>query len=55
MTAVRRIQLGERDAMEGGVHCPECGSYTSFGDILATRRCSGINCDVTMRMELLVE
>ncbi|MFB6155944.1 MAG: hypothetical protein ABEJ22_08610 [Haloferacaceae archaeon] len=58
MAGVRRIRLGEQHAMEGGVHCPECGSYTSFGDVLATARCSGYereSCDVAMRLELLVE
>ena len=57
MERVRRIQLGERHAMEGGVHCPECGSYTSFGDVLATGRCSGVgdDCRASMRIELVVE
>jgi hypothetical protein len=55
MSGTRRLRLSERDGMEGGVRCPECGSYTSFGDVLATGRCSGRRhdgCDVTLDLEL---
>jgi hypothetical protein len=44
--------------MEGGVRCPGCGSYTSFGDVLATGRCSGRRhdeCDARLELELILK
>jgi len=43
--------------MEGGVRCPRCGRYTSFGDIIATGACSGVvrdDCDATLSLDLVV-
>lgn len=57
MTHERRVRLNERDSMEGGVCCPSCGSYTSFGDIIATGRCSGAwraGCDAALAIDLVV-
>ena len=58
MGGVRRLRLTERDGMEGGVRCPGCGSYTSFGDVLATGRCSGRRhegCDARLELELILK
>jgi hypothetical protein len=58
MTDRHRIRLSERDAMEGGVRCPNCGSYTSFVDILATERCRGASaaaCGTRLSLDLVVE
>lgn len=58
MEGVRRLRLSERDAMEGGVRCPDCGSDTSFGDVLATGRCRGRRnerCEVTLELELILQ
>jgi hypothetical protein len=53
----RRIRLSEGDAMERGVRCPNCGSYTSFTDILATGHCRGVrtsSCETRLRLDLVV-
>jgi hypothetical protein len=58
MSHRRRIRLSERDAMEGGIRCPNCGSYTSFVDILATERCRGVlsgDCEIQLSLDLVVE
>ncbi|WP_380681405.1 hypothetical protein [Salinigranum sp. GCM10025319] len=58
MSHRRRIRLSERDAMEGGIRCPNCGSYTSFVDILATERCRGVlsgECELRLSLDLVVE
>jgi hypothetical protein len=46
--------------MEGGVQCPKCGSYTSFGDIVAAGGCGGGewrggDCDASLSLDLVVE
>jgi adenine-specific DNA methylase len=54
----RRIRLSEDDAMERGVRCPNCGSYTSFADIIATgwcRRARGGDCETRLGLDLVVE
>lgn len=55
----RRIRLTERDGMEGGINCPQCGTYTSFGDIIATGRCrrawEGGGCEARLAIDLVVE
>ncbi|AUV83527.1 hypothetical protein C2R22_19320 [Salinigranum rubrum] len=54
----RRIRLSEDDAMERGVRCPNCGSYTSFTDIVATGRCRGAwrgDCTIRLGLDLIVE
>jgi hypothetical protein len=54
----RRIRLSEGDAMEQGVRCPSCGSYTSFADILATGQCRGVwadDCETELALDLVVE
>ena len=43
--------------MERGVRCPNCGSYTSFTDILATGHCRGVrtsSCETRLRLDLVV-
>lgn len=58
MSSARRIRLQERDSIEGGVRCPACGSYTSFGDVVATGRCSGAwfrGCEATLALDLVFE
>lgn len=43
--------------MERGVRCPNCGSYTSFADILATERCRGVqtgDCGTRLWLDLVV-
>jgi hypothetical protein len=54
----RRIRLSEDDAMEQGVRCPSCGSYTSFSDIVATGQCRGGwrgDCSTALSLDLIVE
>jgi hypothetical protein len=54
----RRIRLSEDDAMERGVRCPNCGTYTSFTDILATNRCRGVRsseCETHLWLDLVVD
>jgi hypothetical protein len=54
----RRIRLSEDDAMERGVRCPNCGSYTSFGDIVTTGRCRGSwrgDCTTELRLDLIIK
>ena len=44
--------------MEGGVRCPNCGSYTSFSDIIATGHCRGIRradpCETALAIDLVI-
>lgn len=47
--------MTETDAMERGVHCPECGSHTSFGGVVTTGQCAGRGCETTLALELVVE
>ncbi|MFB6129550.1 MAG: hypothetical protein ABEJ28_01865 [Salinigranum sp.] len=57
MATKRRVRLSESDGMEGGIRCPNCGSYTSFGDIIATGRCRGTEtrqCDVGLALDLVI-
>jgi hypothetical protein len=57
MTA-RRVRLNERDGMEGGVRCPCCGRYNSFGDIVATGTCRGGaagDCEASLALDLVVD
>jgi hypothetical protein len=54
----RRIRLSEDDAMEGGVRCPNCSSYTSFTDVLATSQCRGAwrgDCQTRLWLDLVIE
>ncbi|WP_101295162.1 hypothetical protein [Halegenticoccus soli] len=60
MAGERRIRITEGDSMEGGVRCPKCGSYTSFGDIIAAGGCArgawrGGPCDAELALDLIVE
>ncbi len=59
MPEERRIRITEGDSMEGGVRCPSCGSYTSFGDIIATGTCSRGSgrgpCDIRLALDLVIE
>jgi hypothetical protein len=46
--------------MEGGVRCPNCGSYTSFSDIIATGHCRGVRreeepCETALAIDLVVK
>lgn len=58
MGGTHRIRLTEGDSMEGGVRCPSCGSYTSFGDIIATGSCRGRRdedpCETELALDLVV-
>lgn len=59
MDGTHRIRLTERDSIEGGVHCPNCGSYTSFADIIATGHCRRGRrreepCETTLAIDLVV-
>ena len=38
--------------MEGGIVCPECGRYASFGNVVATGRCGG--CAARLALDLVV-
>ena len=54
----RRIRLSEDDAMERGVRCPNCGTYTSFSDIVSTGHCRGQwrgDCRTRLSLDLIVE
>ena len=54
----RRIRLSEDDAMEQGVRCPNCGTYTAFTDIVATGHCRGAwrgDCSAQLSLDLIVE
>ena len=60
MDTARRIRLTERDAVEGGVRCPGCGHYTTFGDIIATGGCGGGewrggDCEAELALELVFD
>jgi hypothetical protein len=60
MAGTNRIRLTERDSMESGVRCPNCGSYTSFGDIIATGHCRGVRrredpCETALAIDLVVK
>jgi hypothetical protein len=58
MVDSRRRRLSEDDAMERGVRCPNCGSYTSFTDIVTTGRCRGAwhgDCRARLSLDLIVE
>ncbi|MFC7204913.1 hypothetical protein ACFQJC_15455 [Haloferax namakaokahaiae] len=56
MADERRVRLTELDGMEMGVRCPTCGTYTSFGDILATGTCRGgwRGCTTRLRLDLVI-
>ena len=59
MGGTHRIRLTERDSMERGVRCPNCGSYTSFHDIIATGHCRGVHrreepCETALAIDLVV-
>ncbi|UVE51342.1 hypothetical protein KU306_05540 [Haloferax larsenii] len=54
MAGEQRVRLSERDAMEMGIRCPNCGTYTSFGDILATGQCRGMGCVSGLELELVI-
>ncbi|ELK54626.1 MULTISPECIES: hypothetical protein [Haloferax] len=56
MADEHRHRLTERDGMEMGIRCPNCGTYTSFGDILATGACRGgwKGCRTGLRLDLVV-
>jgi hypothetical protein len=56
MVRERRSRVGEAEAMEGGLDCPFCGSYTTFGDIAATGSCrQGAvgDCDAELSLHLV--
>jgi hypothetical protein len=53
MTGDRRLRLSERHGMEGGVRCPDCGRYNSFGTIVATGACGAVDCDAGLALELV--
>ncbi|WP_396610981.1 hypothetical protein ACH9L7_12245 [Haloferax sp. S1W] len=53
MVGEQRVRLSETDAMEMGIRCPSCGTYTSFGDILATGECRGAECTTGLKLELV--
>jgi hypothetical protein len=58
MAVERRIRLDERHSMERGLRCPECGTYTSFSDIIVTGQCRGAlrdDCDADLALDLVVE
>lgn len=56
----RRVRLTEGDAIEAGVRCPNCGSYNTFDDIVATGRCrrawrsDGDDCTAGLALDLVV-
>lgn len=56
MAVERRVRLTERDGMEMGIRCPNCATYTSFGDILATGHCRGgwKGCQTELRLDLVI-
>jgi hypothetical protein len=58
MNNQRRVRLTEREGMEGGVTCPGCGRYNSFGDVIAVGRCRGVMvdaCETSLALELVVD
>lgn len=59
MESPQRIRLTERDAIERGVHCPGCGHYAAFDDIIAIGECTqgswrGGHCETRLTLELVV-
>jgi hypothetical protein len=53
-----RIRITEREGVEGGVRCPNCGGYTSFRDIVAAGLCGGgwrTGCDARLALDLVVD
>ncbi|WP_224270451.1 hypothetical protein [Haloprofundus salinisoli] len=56
MKSTRRTRLTESDWMEGGIRCPNCEQYLSFGDIVAVGRCHGrVRPDERCRTELALD
>jgi hypothetical protein len=54
MAARRRLRLSERHGMEGGVQCPDCGRFNSFGSIVATGTCQNVEgCGTGLALELV--
>lgn len=59
MDREQRVPITELDGMEGGIRCPNCGAYASFGDVVAVGGCSrgswrGGPCEATLSLELVV-
>ncbi|MDS0295877.1 hypothetical protein [Halogeometricum luteum] len=59
MAVERRVRLTEGDTMENGLRCPECGTYTTISDIIATGQCrrggGRGECDVRLHVDVVVE
>ncbi|EMA02801.1 MULTISPECIES: hypothetical protein [Haloferax] len=57
MVAEHRVRLTEKDGMEMGIRCPNCKTYTSFSDILATGHCRGgwKGCETKLQLELVIQ
>jgi hypothetical protein len=55
MATERRVRLGESDGMEGGVRCPRCGTFVSFGDVVARTACPRPDCEVRLALDLVVQ
>ncbi|ELZ31000.1 hypothetical protein C474_11076 [Halogeometricum pallidum JCM 14848] len=59
MNVERRVRLTEGDTMESGLRCPECGTYTTFSDIITTGQCrrggGRGSCEARLRVDVVVE
>ena len=40
--------------MEGGVPCPGCGAFVSFGDVAARGTCGSGDCETRLALDLVV-
>jgi hypothetical protein len=49
-----RRQVCEADAVEGGVRCPGCGAFVSFGDVVARGTCGRVDCEARLSLDLVV-
>lgn len=40
--------------MEGGVNCPGCGAFVSFGDVAVRGTCGSGDCEARLALDLVV-
>ena len=50
----RRRRIAEGDVMEGGVRCPGCGTFVSFGDVAVRGSCGHDDCEARLALDLVV-
>lgn len=57
MVVVRR-RVTEKEAMDGGLPCPGCGTYVSLESVAIARTCpraSRGDCDARLSLEVVVD